>query len=72
MARVILTSPGGDPAPPGSPPSSCRKGACLEVTAAMAAVIAGRWRHHQNIGAMSATAAHDQLGEAVGVSNSSA
>jgi hypothetical protein len=72
MARVILTSPVVIPASGGQPAQILPKGSCMEVTAAMAAVIAGAGGTSRNVTAMSGTAAHDQLGEAVGVSNSSA
>jgi hypothetical protein len=39
---------------------------CIEVTAAQPAVIAGAGGTTRNVSAMSATAGHDQLGEAVG------
>ena len=68
MSRVIITAacilPSGEPRIP--------KGACLEVTAAMAAPIASAGGTTRAVSAMSATAGHDQLGESVGVSNSSA
>jgi hypothetical protein len=67
MSRVIITAacilPSGERIP---------KGACLEVTAAMAAPIASAGGTTRAVSAMSATAGHDQLGESVGVSNSSA
>lgn len=72
MSRVILTSAVIIPASTGQPAVILPKGTVLEVTAAQAAVIAGAGGSTRAVSAMSATAGHDQLGEAVGVSNSSA
>lgn len=72
MARVILTSPVVIPASAGQPAIILPKGTCLEVTAAMAAVIAGAGGTTRNVSAMTGTAGRDQLGESVGASNSSA
>ena len=72
MARVITTSAVIIPATLYQPAQIIPKGSVLEVTAAMAAVIAGAGGTTRNVTAMSGTAAHDQLGGAVGVSNSSA
>jgi hypothetical protein len=69
MSRVIVTSACVLPASGGQPALSIGKGAVLEVTAAMAAAIAAAGGTTRSVTAMSATAAHDQLGEAVGVSN---
>lgn len=67
MARVIITVPcilaSGE---------HLTKGMAPEVTAAQAAAITAAGGTTRAVSAMSATAAHDQLGEAVGVSNSSA
>jgi hypothetical protein len=60
------------PAGAGYPAQYVPKGACLEVTAAQAAAIASAGGTTRAVSAMSATAGHDRLGEAVGVSNSSA
>jgi hypothetical protein len=72
MARIITTSSVIIPATLYQPAQIIPKGSCLEVTAAMAAVIAGAGGTTRNVSTMSGTAGHDQLGEAVGVSNSSA
>jgi hypothetical protein len=65
MARVILTSPVVIPATTGQPAVILPKGTVLKVTAAMAAVIAGAGGTTRAVSA----GMHDQLGEAVGVSN---
>ncbi len=72
MSRVITTAACIIPAGTGYPAQYIPKGATLEVTAAMAAAIASAGGTTRAVSAMSGTAAHDQLGEAVGVSNSSA
>ena len=72
MARVIVTAAYTIPAGPGYPAQYVPKGATLEVTAAQAAAITSAGGTTRAVTTMSATAAHDQLGEAVGVSNSSA
>jgi hypothetical protein len=72
VSRVILTSPVTIPASAGQPAVILPKGTSMEVTAAQAAAITSAGGTTRAVSAMSATAAHDQLGEAVGVSNSSA
>jgi hypothetical protein len=72
MARVILTSAVIIPAATGQPAVILPKGSAMEATAAMLAVITGAGGTYRNVTTMAGTAAHDQLGEAVGVSNSSA
>lgn len=70
MARYILTSAVIIPASTGQPAVIVPKGSCIEATPAMVTAYgAGNLRA---VTAMTGTAAHDQLGEAVGVSNSSA
>lgn len=69
MSRVIVTGACVLPASGGQPAVSIGKGAVLEVTAAMAAAITAAGGTTRAVSAMSATAGHDQLGEAVGVSN---
>lgn len=72
MSRVIVTSSYTLPAGTGFPVQFVPRGACIEVTAAMAAAIASAWGATRAVSTMAATAGHDQLGEAVGFSNSSA
>ena len=69
MSRVILTSQCVLPASGGQPAVIIGKGAVLEATPAMLAAIATAGGTTRSVTAMSATAAHDQLGEAAGVSN---
>ena len=74
MARVIVTTAFALPTAgaTGRETVLIPRGACIEVTAAMAAAITSAGGTTRAVTAMSGTAAHDQLGEAVGVSNSSA
>jgi hypothetical protein len=69
MARVILTSPCVLPASGGQPAVIMPKGAVLECTPAMLTAIGTAGGTTRAVPAMSGTAGHDQLGEAVGVSN---
>jgi len=72
MSRVILTSQVVIPATTGQPAVILPKGTTIECTPAMLTVITTAGGTTRAVSAMSATAGHDQLGEAVGVSNSSA
>jgi len=72
MARIILTSPVVIPATAREPAYIVPKGTTMEASAATIAVITGAGGTYRTVSAMSGTAARDQLGESVGVSNSSA
>jgi len=72
VSRVILTSAVVVPASTGQPAVILPKGSVIECTPAMLTVITSAGGTTRAVSAMSATAAHDQLGEAVGASNSSA
>ena len=72
VSRVILTSPVTIPASAGQPAVILPEATPMEVTAARPPRSPALAAPPRAVSAMSATAAHDQLGEAVGVSNSSA
>ena len=72
MSRVILTSAVILPATTGQPAQILPKGSAMEATPAMLAMITAASGTYRAVTTMTGTAAHDQLGEAVGVSNSSA
>ena len=72
MSRIVLTSAVVIPASAGQPAVILPRGTMIECTPAMLTVITTAGGTTRNVSAMTGTAAHDQLGEAVGVSNSSA
>jgi hypothetical protein len=68
MARVVVTVGYIIPAGAGYPAQSVPKGACIEVTSAMAAAIASAGGTTR---AVSTTGMRDQLGESAAASNAS-